>query len=87
MATALLAVVVGVVVLACFKAYHSVKLLEKDPEAWERLQKVEEEKRRRRQEVLGKVLLNGTRTAWGWLKGKAEDLSAKKEQRPEVSDG
>jgi hypothetical protein len=77
----LLAVVVGCVVVACFKAYHSARLLEKDAGVWERLQKAEEEKRRRRQEILGKVLLSGTRTAWGWLKGKAEDPSAKKEER------
>jgi hypothetical protein len=68
----LLAVVVGCVVVACFKAYHSAKLLEKDADAWERLQKVEEEKRRRRQEIAGKALLAGSRTVWGWVKGKPE---------------
>ena len=68
----LLVLVIGVVVVVCFKAYHSVKLLEKDPEAFERLRGVEEERNRRRQEVLGKTLLAISRSVSGWIKGKAE---------------
>ena len=74
----LLVVVVGCVVVACFKAYYNAKLAEKNPEAFERLRRVEEEKNRRRQEVLGTALLAGGRTVWGWIKGKAE----KKEEKP-----
>jgi len=62
--------VIGLIVLSCFKAYYSAKLLEKDAEAWERLQQVEDEKRRRRQEALGKATLHGVRTVWGWIKKK-----------------
>ncbi len=51
--------VIGLIVLSCFNA-----------EAWERLQQVEDEKRRRRQEALGKATLHGVRTVWGWIKKK-----------------
>jgi len=47
----------GFILLSCFKAYQSVKLLEKDQGAWERLQQTEDEKRRRRQEAIGKALV------------------------------
>jgi hypothetical protein len=30
--------VIGATVVTCFRAYHSVRLLEQDPEAWARLQ-------------------------------------------------
>jgi hypothetical protein len=57
--------VIAVTVVNCFKAYQSVRLLEKDPEAWSRLQQAEDEKRRRRQEMLGKAILAGWRLLWG----------------------
>jgi hypothetical protein len=57
--------VVAITVVNCFKAYHSVKLLEKDPEAWSRLQQAEDEKHRRRQEMLGKAILAGWRLLYG----------------------
>ncbi len=62
-------VVIAVTVVACFKAYQSVKLLEKDSEAWSRMQQAEDEKRRRRQEMLGKAILAG----WRLLCGKKDD--------------
>jgi hypothetical protein len=61
-------VVVAVTVVTCFKAYHNTKLLEKDPEAWSRLQAVEDEKRRRREAMIGNVMVAG----WQLLCGKKE---------------
>jgi hypothetical protein len=60
--------VIAVTVVTCFKAYHSAKLLEKDPEAWSRLQQAEDEKRRRRQDMIGKAMVAG----WRLLCGKKE---------------
>ena len=37
-------VVIAATVVTCFKAYQSVKLLEKDPEAWSRMQQAEDGK-------------------------------------------
>jgi hypothetical protein len=65
--------VAGYVLVACVKGYHSAKLLEQDPEAWERLQHHEEEKRRWRQETLGKVTLAVARTVAGWFKRDTEE--------------
>jgi len=39
--------VTAVTIVTCFKAYYSIKLLEKDRDAWTRMQQAEEEKRRR----------------------------------------
>jgi len=61
--------VVAVTVVTCFKAYHSVKLLEKDRDAWTRMQQAEEEKRRRRREMIGKAII----ACWRMLWGKKED--------------
>jgi hypothetical protein len=66
--TLLIALVAGTVLIACVKAYHSTQLLAKDPEAWEKLQRQEDEKRRRRQELLGKATLAVTRTVGGWFR-------------------
>jgi hypothetical protein len=57
--------VFAVTVVNCFKAYVSAKLLEKDRELWSRLQGAEDEKRRRRQEMLGKAILAGWRMVFG----------------------
>ena len=61
-------VVTAATAVNCFKAYQSVKLLEKDPEAWSRMEQAEDEKRRRRQDMLGKAILAG----WRLLCGKKE---------------
>ena len=74
----LLVIVGGAVVVACFKAYVGARLLERDPDAYAKWREAEEEKRRQRQELMGKVLVGGSRTAWGWVK----DKLGKKEERP-----
>jgi hypothetical protein len=61
-------VVIAVTVVKCFKAYYSTKLLEINPEAWSRLQEAEDEKRRRRETMIGNVLVAG----WRRLRGKKE---------------
>ena len=74
-------VVIAATVVTCFKAYHSTKLLEKDPEAWSRLQQAEEDKRRRRQAMIGKAVVAG----WGLLFGRKQEGGeepAKKRTRP-----
>jgi hypothetical protein len=77
MTAILVTIVIGFVVVTCFKAYHSVKLLEKDPEAWSRLQQAEDEKRRLRQEMIGKVLVGG----WRMLCGNKEDGTEQHEKK------
>jgi hypothetical protein len=68
----IIVLVIAVTVVNCFKAYQSARLLETDPEAWSRLQQAEDEKRRRRQDMLGKAILAGWRMLFG---KKEEDLS------------
>ncbi len=67
--------VIAATVVTCFKAYQSVKLLEKDPEAWSRMQQAEDEKRRRRQDMLGKAILAGWRLLFGKKDGGGEETS------------
>jgi hypothetical protein len=74
-------VVIAVTVVNCFKAYQSARLLEKDSEAWSRLQQAEDEKRRRRQEMLGKAILGGWRMLCGSKEDGGEEYE-KKEARP-----
>jgi len=57
----------SVVLLACIKACYSAKLRERDPQAWEKLQHHEDEKRRQRQQMLGQALLAVFRTFRGWF--------------------
>jgi hypothetical protein len=60
--------VIAIAVVACVRAYHSVALLERDPEAWEKLQQSEDAKRRRRQEAVGKAARSAVRLVLRWLK-------------------
>lgn len=64
--------VIGFFALACFRAYQSAKLLERDAEAWERQQQFEDEKRRRRQQALGSVTTKGVNIVKSWLKKEGE---------------
>jgi hypothetical protein len=75
--------VIAVTVVNCFKAYQSVRLLEKDPEAWSRLQQAEDEKRRRRQDMLGKTLAGGWRMLCGYKDDGGEE-DEKERERVEV---
>lgn len=74
-------VVIAVTVVTCFKAYHSTRLLEKDPEAWSRLQQAEDEQRRRRQTMIGNALVAGWRMLAGNKEG-GEEEHEKKAARP-----
>jgi hypothetical protein len=73
MTTILVVIVIGCVVVTCFKAYYSARLLEKDPEAWSRLQQAEDEKRRQRQTMIGKALVFGWRTLCRNTEGSREE--------------
>lgn len=53
-------VIVGAVV-ACVKAIVATRLLEKNPEAWEKLQEAEDFKRRQRQAAMGNAAVGGFR--------------------------
>jgi hypothetical protein len=64
----IISLVIAWTLATCFKAYQSAKLLEKDPEAWSRLQQAEDEKRRWRQRMIGQAILAG----WRMLCGKKE---------------
>jgi hypothetical protein len=57
MSWALFLLALGFVARECIKAAMGVRLLEKDPEAWEKLVLAERERVRCRQEALGKTLL------------------------------
>ena len=65
-------ILLGLVVLygvtACLRAGHAALLKERDGEAWEQLQKHQDEHRRHRQELLGKVVLAVARHAGGWFR-------------------
>jgi hypothetical protein len=50
-------IAVLLVALQAIKAVAAVRLLERDPEAWEKLQEQEDKRRRQRQEAIGKALL------------------------------
>ena len=65
-----LVLVLGLVALACVKAYCSARLLESNPEAWEKLQAAEFEKHRRRQEIVGKAAMHGIRFVSSLMKKK-----------------
>ena len=73
MAGFLLLMILGLTVVNCVKALSSVRLLEKNPDAWSRLQQAEDEKRRRRQEILGRTILGGWRLLCGERKTNARD--------------
>ncbi len=70
---------IGFFALACWKAYWSVKLLERDPQAWEKHQQVEDEKRRRRQQTLGNATTRAVNLVRGWL-GKESDAEPEERQ-------
>jgi hypothetical protein len=57
------------VIVPCWKAVISALLLDKDPEKWDKWQQQENERRKRRDEKLGKVV-NGYMRFAGWLERK-----------------
>jgi hypothetical protein len=59
--------IVGFFVLACWRAYHSVQLRERDPDAWEKDQAFADHRRRQRQMALGKATETGVRMVRGWV--------------------
>ena len=53
--------------VACAKAYYAATLATKDPEAFARWDEAENERRRRRQALLGKAILAAARIVKGWF--------------------
>jgi hypothetical protein len=56
------------VALMVVKAVYSVRLAEKSPEEYERWRQAEEDKARRRQEMLGKATIGGVEMVKWWFK-------------------
>jgi hypothetical protein len=54
--------------VACAKAYYAVTLAHKDPEAFARWEQAENDRRRRRQELLGTALAGGVNIIKGWFR-------------------
>jgi hypothetical protein len=68
MTTYPLLVVLAMAAVACVKAYYAETLAQKDPEAFARWDQAENERRRRRQELLGKAIVGGVNTIKGWFR-------------------
>jgi hypothetical protein len=53
--------IVGFAAVGCVKAVMSARLLEQNPEAWQKLRAAEFEKHQRQQEMVGNAALQGIR--------------------------